>query len=396
MKKICIFVFLLFSNFILGKIEYDKDEIRRNIQKENVNFIKNKILVSVESIEELNDILFMVAEERKIDIMKIVLESGAEINSINSNGDTPLAVYIKSYESGNANERYRATNGVINLIELGADVNAKGFNGETPFLLAIRLDIGEIKWMMDQGANLNVRDNEGNTPFLLAASKRIMYLMEYIFEKNPKTINDVDNKGNNALTIAMLGSDGEERHFYDILDFLINEKPDIVNMKNKDGNTALDCALLEDDDESIGEYYGKGLIDKKSILFKAIDNNASETLETLIGSYRFNDSQAEDGTTPLMYAIQKKNEKAISICVSYNIDVNLKDNKGNTALMYAVMTSSEKIAEYLIKHGANKFIKNSEGKTIFDLADSEEMKKFLKTGERSDEGEIEEIELGMG
>ena len=60
------------------------------------------------------------------------------------------------------------------------------------------------------------------------------------------------------------------------------------------------------------------------------------------------------------------------------------------------MTSSEKIAEYLIKHGANKFIKNSEGKTIFDLADSEEMKKFLKTGERSDEGEIEEIELGMG
>lgn len=171
MKKICIFVFLLFSNFILGKIEYDKDEIRRNIQKENVNFIKNKILVSVESIEELNDILFMVAEERKIDIMKIVLESGAEINSINSNGDTPLAVYIKSYESGNANERYRATNGVINLIELGADVNAKGFNGETPFLLAIRLDIGEIKWMMDQGANLNVRDNEGNTPFLLAASK---------------------------------------------------------------------------------------------------------------------------------------------------------------------------------------------------------------------------------
>ncbi len=396
MKKIYFLLFLLFYNFALGEIKYDNDEIRSVIKNNNLNFIKNEILVKAESIEELNDILFIAAEEKNIEVMETLLESGAEINSINSNGDTPLAVYIKSYEKVEENERYGVTSRIRYLIELGANINAKCSNDETPFLLAMKFDLGDIEQMiLNQGANVNVKDNEGNTPFLLAVSQGKTYVMEYIYGKNPKVINDVDNKGNNALTMAMLSS-YRENNFCDVLDFLIEKKPDIINMKNKDGNTALNCALLADADENIYDYYKRNLIDEKKLLFKAIEYHANSIFQDLVRNYSYKDYQAEDGTTLLMYAIQKKNEKAISICVSYHMNVNLKDNKGNTALMYAVMESSEKIAEYLIKHGASKFIKNNEGKTIFDLAGSEEMKNFLKTGERSDEGEIEETQVGCG
>ena len=53
---------------------------------------------------------------------------------------------------------------------------------------------------------------------------------------------------------------------------------------------------------------------------------------------------------------------------TFNLDVNIKDDKGNTFLHYAVGYRYLPIVDILINIGANPHLKNSQGKTPFQIA----------------------------
>ena len=66
---------------------------------------------------------------------------------------------------------------------------------------------------------------------------------------------------------------------------------------------------------------------------------------------------ADDGKTPLMYAIYNKNMEIAKYLCSKGADINIVDDKGNTALNYAI-TLAPDIALYLITKGIDIHIKN--------------------------------------
>ena len=67
--------------------------------------------------------------------------------------------------------------------------------------------------------------------------------------------------------------------------------------------------------------------------------------------------KADDGKTPLMYAIYNKNKEIAQYLCDNGADINITDDKGNTPLNYAI-TMAPDIATYLIMNGANIHIKN--------------------------------------
>jgi ankyrin repeat protein len=67
--------------------------------------------------------------------------------------------------------------------------------------------------------------------------------------------------------------------------------------------------------------------------------------------------KADDGKTPLMYAIYNKNMEISQYLLDNGADKNITDDKGNSALNYAI-TLSPNIAMHLIVNGADIHIKN--------------------------------------
>jgi len=94
-----------------------------------------------------------------LDIVKILIEKGANINYRGIYGDTSLnLVSIKGHLEI---MKY--------LIDNGANIESKNENGNTPLSLAVKWSHVEIvKFLIEKGANINVKDINGNTPLSLA------------------------------------------------------------------------------------------------------------------------------------------------------------------------------------------------------------------------------------
>jgi ankyrin repeat protein len=95
-------------------------------------------------------------------VVKVLIENGADVNAQDDDGDTPLsnALYQRHMEI------------IKELIKNGADVNIKVDNGRTPLHIAsdwLGLQNPEIiEILISKGADINARDNDGKTPLSLA------------------------------------------------------------------------------------------------------------------------------------------------------------------------------------------------------------------------------------
>ena len=101
--------------------------------------------------------------------IRILLETGADVNAQNDNGETVLMEAISSHSSPAV---------VQMLLEAGADPNARnGENGQVALMRAI----GRIFWnntsaieaLLEAGADINIQDVNGNTA-LMVLSRRLI------------------------------------------------------------------------------------------------------------------------------------------------------------------------------------------------------------------------------
>lgn len=137
-------VFNAFNWFIIIK--------NRDIESINI-FIKNKFDINVRDSNDFyrkTALLYAILME-DFEIVKLLLENGANIECFNRYGDTALmyAVYIDNIEM------------VKLLLENGAKVNAKANNGATALVHTLDLDVDiEIaKLLYEKGADVNVKYN---------------------------------------------------------------------------------------------------------------------------------------------------------------------------------------------------------------------------------------------
>lgn len=94
------------------------------------------------------------------DTVLILLRFGADVNSANVSGQSPLMVNILgSY-------RYRV---IEDLLSYGADINQPDNTGDSPIMIAInRQNLNAIDQLLAAGANIMLVNNRGWTPLMIA------------------------------------------------------------------------------------------------------------------------------------------------------------------------------------------------------------------------------------
>lgn len=205
--------------------------------------------------------------------------------------------------------------GVRQYIEAGADVNST-FIGPTPLYFAIKNENVEIvKFLLEKGANANFQNNAiyDKSLLYLAAEKENIEIVELLLKKSADA---------NATSCDLF-----RRCNY--LFFYVIERYSNLPPK-KDKRLEIIRLLLE-----------KGRADVNATL-------------------------AEDGTSPLHYAVEKKhNIQIVKQLVEHGANVNGKDVYQQTPLYDA---ASKEIAQYLLQQGADPTVKNGSGETPLEHA----------------------------
>ncbi len=166
-------------------------------------------------------------------------------------------------------------------------------------------------------------------------------------------INAVDEYGNTALHLAAQLNES------DLISFLIAKGAD-TTIKNKAGDIPLHVAIKNDNIESarILSIIGGDIFIKDGSENTALELAMArgENWYNVVITQKTGDIRDIEGKTIVHYFVKTRNEKAIDVCISQKLDINIKDNKGGSPLAEAYKTpensSAIRIASALLLAGA--------------------------------------------
>ena len=139
----------------------------------------------------------IAAQKDHPEVIKALINSGADVNAREENGWTALMIAVQEDHP----EVIKA------LIDGGADINARKENGWTALMIAAQKDHPKvIKALIDGGADVNLKNNDGATAQMIAANKGYFSLEKMLAESNSITEEDFKKLCHNCNATAVLES----------------------------------------------------------------------------------------------------------------------------------------------------------------------------------------------
>jgi len=208
------------------------------------------------------------------EVTKLLLEAGANVNAVNSDGKT--ALHLASYGE------YTST--VKILVEHNADLTIADKRGSTALHEAVdKAEIVEI--LLGKGTDIDVLDNEGRTPMLLSASRGKLESLELLL-KHGGDLWKPDGNGWTPLHVAC--SDGQIR----IVEAILAKNNCKPELKDNFGCTPLWLAVQNGHKEVVEMLLRRPDVnmnqqnnDKKTLLAMAMERipqNGVEMMELLL------------------------------------------------------------------------------------------------------------------
>jgi ankyrin repeat protein len=278
------------------------------------------------------------------------------------------------------------------LLLRGVDLNSLNSNGETPLMIAS--DIGNVRIMeklIDKGANVLSQDLFGYTALHIATSKQHFEACKLLMNTSPQLIHITDDYGTSCLQLscsvgnnivtALLAAKSQLEHT-DIegctaMHYAINHEDSLqllIDMKaNLDAvDNAGRCALVICAEQNLVPS-GKLLIKRGCNLNLATYANEMTALHVaclqghldfvkiLLYSGRFINLEKQTlfrRFTPLLFACKYGQREIVAQLVVAGCNINASSSGGNNCLIWAVQSGYHNIVNLLIKFGANPNFRN--------------------------------------
>ncbi|HBC76472.1 MAG TPA: hypothetical protein DC017_16795 [Candidatus Wallbacteria bacterium] len=325
----------------------------------------------------------------KYDIMKFLLEKGADPNLGDVNGFTPLQRAVMSL----------GTREVNLLIDMKADVNLGNKEANTPLSWAVdRKNFDMVKLLVDRGARINdVRQGPCRrwTAVHEAAGAKNAEIMRYLISKGAdlsKLDSDLQTpifyaaRAGDFEMVKLLVENGASAKVADcrgrspIGEAVRLGAADIVSyLKDKSAPTAEVCLLNDAIASGKLEYVEMfiGMVPDinasesfgASPVVEAIKSKNIEIVKLLIargavvdGAYHRNND------TPLHYAAKTADESICVLIASKFKDIDIRSLDRKTPLLWAVAHGITANAKFLISKGARTDVVNDDGNTLLHHA----------------------------
>lgn len=265
--------------------------------------------------DDQGDTLLMIASRNTYpDLVKSLIEKGADVNLENRVKSTPLLV--------------AASNNNLDIVEMlissGAEVNHQNISGITPLVAAARLKyLNIVEELLSSGADLYMRTIDDEIPLfhvLVNGGLKIIKAHDPNFDLS--TIDTKNFKGNPPLNYAI-----------------------------EIGNTETAIELIR---QGINIHL-KGEYEDTAIIKAADVNNSSVILELIRHGAKINDKD-EVGNTPLMHAAKKGNLPIVKLLVENGAGVNMINKFRMDPLFFAAQSGKLEIVDYLLQHGSKPLL----------------------------------------
>jgi len=211
--------------FLLNKILEGRKEIKGNeeIKKYNNEYLNAKDIGGRTAL-----ILSVLWSDSCIKILKMLIESGADINAKDNEGKTALM---------HVAERGYVKKAKL-LIESGANLDEKdNDNKKTALFYAVEKNKVEVvKLLIESGANLEEQKLYGETALMVAAYNNYLDIV-YLLIKGGADLEKKDNGGSTALMYAAINRDSNLK----VVELLVKNGAKIDETDNS-GKTAIDYA----------------------------------------------------------------------------------------------------------------------------------------------------------
>lgn len=340
--------------------------------------------------------LSFAARQGNLEIVKLLLTSGARLEARDADGWTPLIWASKSehpkvvefllYEevesSSNEDQHLERLNpamtlacstGDEDLVErlllLGVSSNVQDADsGSTALIEASRGGfLGTVKILLKNHGDVNAVNNSKETPLLLAARYGFDEITECLLCANANV--EIANEVNQTPLLLAV------RYNNEIITRLLLNKGANTNVASNTGETPLLSATRNGNEEIT-----RLLLEQKAHVNKANDSN--ETPLALAVIYRNMDIirlllsngadiEQEWGNsqrTCLLQAIYAEDEELVLLLLEAGATPGSKKKHARNALQEAIWWRAENIVDHLLSFGAGAELKNTQGRNAFQFA----------------------------
>ena len=172
-------------------------------------------------------LLHCAARYGRINMVNDLIDSGARLNELDEEGNTPLLRALKSKQQA-----------VVKLLGgiRGVLLDVKDSQGNTSLLLAIKGSHAELaNYLIKSGARLNGTDSEGNGLLHVAIKAKQLGVARHLIDKGIK-LEGTDGEGNTPLLMTVRGK-------YRKIAMHLVDKGAKLDVTDKEGNTPLHLAV---------------------------------------------------------------------------------------------------------------------------------------------------------